>query len=108
MLKNCPSCGTETYPGARFCRRCGAVLRDDAEGEGAVSPRAATVPLDAGEVEGRATEGLAPADGRGSAQTSRVSLAEMERLLRAQSEAATPAAPPKPSDPANSANPADS
>jgi tetratricopeptide (TPR) repeat protein len=86
MQKNCPSCGTETFPGARFCRRCGAPVRDDvAEGTGDVSPQAATVPL-GGEVEGRATDGLSPADEQGSAQTSRVSLAEMERLLRAQQD----------------------
>jgi tetratricopeptide (TPR) repeat protein len=86
MQKNCPSCGTETFPGARFCRRCGAPVRDDvAEGTGDVSPQAATVPL-GGEVEGRMTDGLSPADEQGSAQTSRVSLAEMERLLRAQQD----------------------
>ncbi|MDT7689524.1 MAG: Tetratricopeptide repeat [Acidobacteriota bacterium] len=88
MQKNCPSCGTETFPGARFCRRCGALVRDAApEGTGDVSPQAATVPL-GGEAEGRTTEGLAPSDEQGSAQTSRVSLAEMERLLRTQQQSA--------------------
>jgi tetratricopeptide (TPR) repeat protein len=85
MQKSCPSCGAETFPGARFCRRCGAtVYATGTEGTGDVSPQAATVPLES--LEGRATDGLAPESGRASADTSRVSLAEMERLLRAQQD----------------------
>jgi tetratricopeptide (TPR) repeat protein len=94
MQKTCPSCGAETFPGTRFCRRCGAPVREDV-GTGDVSPQAATVPLDGGEVETRATDELAPA-GERAAQTSRVSLAEMERFLRAQSDAATRPERPSP------------
>jgi tetratricopeptide (TPR) repeat protein len=50
-----------------------------------VSPHAATVPLTT--EQGRATDGLAPDEERAAPQTSRVSLAEMERLLRAQDSA---------------------
>ncbi|HEX8354367.1 MAG TPA: tetratricopeptide repeat protein, partial [Pyrinomonadaceae bacterium] len=88
MQNSCPSCGAETFPGARFCRRCGAPVAA-AGGTGDVSPHAATVPL--APEEGRATDGLAPDDERVAAQTSRVSLAEMERLLRTRDEA-----PPQP------------
>jgi tetratricopeptide (TPR) repeat protein len=59
---------------------------------GDVSPHAATVPLVP--EEGRTTDGLAPDDERVAPQTSRVSLAEMERLLRAQDE--QPPSPPTP------------
>lgn len=85
MPKTCPSCGADIFPGARFCRRCGGPLREDA-GTGEVSPRAETVPLQQSS-EGRATEALAPEDGRPSADTSRVSLSEMERILRSQQDA---------------------
>ena len=86
MQKTCPSCGAETFPGARFCRRCGGPLRDaGAEGTGDVSPQAATVPL--GREQARTTDGLAPGDESASAETSRVSRAEMERLLRAEQDA---------------------
>lgn len=81
MQKTCPSCGADIFPGARFCRRCGAPLREDV-GTGEVSPRAETVPLQ--QTEGRVTEALAPEDGRPSADTTRVSLNEMERILRSQ------------------------
>jgi tetratricopeptide (TPR) repeat protein len=84
MQKICPSCGADIFPGARFCRRCGAPLREDA-GTAEVSPRAETVPLQ--QSEGRVTEALAPEDGRPSADTTRVSLSEMERILRSQQEA---------------------
>jgi tetratricopeptide (TPR) repeat protein len=87
MQRSCPNCGAEIFPGARFCRRCGAPLREDA-GTGEVSPRAETVPLQ--EAEGRATDALAPDDGRPSPDTSRVSLSEMERLLRSQQQDAAP------------------
>jgi tetratricopeptide (TPR) repeat protein len=85
MQKTCPSCGADIFPGARFCRRCGAPLREDSV-TGDVSPRAETVPLQ--EVEGRVTEALADEDGRPSADTTRVSLSEMERILRSQQAAA--------------------
>lgn len=85
MQKTCPSCGADIFPGARFCRRCGAPLREDA-GTGEVSPRAETVPLQQSS-EGRVTEALAPEDGRPSADTTRVSLNEMERILRPQQDA---------------------
>jgi tetratricopeptide (TPR) repeat protein len=81
MQKTCPSCGADIFPGARFCRRCGAPLREDSV-TGDVSPRAETVPLQ--EIEGRVTEALAPEDGRPSADTTRVSLSEMEKILRSQ------------------------
>ena len=71
MQKTCPSCGADIFPGARFCRRCGAPLREDT-GTGEVSPRAETVPLQKEEVT-RVTEALAPEDGRPSADTTRVS-----------------------------------
>jgi tetratricopeptide (TPR) repeat protein len=90
MQKTCPSCGADIFPGARFCRRCGAPLREES-GTGEVSPRAETVPLQ--EAEGRTTEALASEDGRPSADTTRVSLSEMERILRSQQDA-----PPKASD----------
>ncbi|HEX8502413.1 MAG TPA: tetratricopeptide repeat protein [Pyrinomonadaceae bacterium] len=95
MQNSCPSCGAETFPGARFCRRCGAPVGGEVGGEtGDVSPHAATVPLTAVE-EGRRTDGLPPGDERVAPQTARVSLAEMERLLRAQDEQQqpTPATP---------------
>lgn len=81
MQKTCPSCGADIFPGARFCRRCGAPLREDA-GTGEVSPRAETVPLQ--QAEPRVTDALAPEDGRPSADTTRVSISEMERLMRSQ------------------------
>lgn len=80
MPNACPICGAETFPGARVCRRCGAVLQAAGAGE-EVTPRALTVPLK--DDAARATEGLAPEDAaRASADTSRVSRAELERLLR--------------------------
>jgi tetratricopeptide (TPR) repeat protein len=86
MQNTCPSCGAETFPGARFCRRCGAPVGGGTGGEtGDVSPNAATVPLAAEQV--RTTDGLVPDEEPADRQTSRVSLAEMERLLRAQDEA---------------------
>jgi tetratricopeptide (TPR) repeat protein len=84
MQTHCPSCGAELFPGARFCRRCGAPVREPGEGTGDVSPMAATVPLS--EVKGRETDGLPPEEERASHATTRVSLDEMERLLRAQQQ----------------------
>lgn len=81
MQKTCPSCSADIFPGARFCRRCGTPLREDV-GTGEVSPRAETVPLQ--QAETRVTEALAPEDARPSADTTRVSLSDMERLLRSQ------------------------
>ena len=76
----------ETFPGARFCRRCGAPLTDPVGGDtGNVSPNAATVPLT--NQDPRATDGLAPEEEPAHKETSRVTLAEMERLLRADDEA---------------------
>ena len=94
MQKTCPSCGADIFPGARFCRRCGAPLREDA-GTGEVSPRAETVPLQKDEAA-RVTEALAPEDGRPSADTTRVSLDEMERILRSQQTDAQNASDSKP------------
>ncbi|HKG14564.1 MAG TPA: tetratricopeptide repeat protein, partial [Pyrinomonadaceae bacterium] len=91
MQKTCPSCGADIFPGARFCRRCGAPSREDA-GTAEVSPRAETVPLQ--QAEGRVTEALAPEDGRPSADTTRVSLSEMERILHSQQNGPKP--PPVP------------
>jgi tetratricopeptide (TPR) repeat protein len=95
MQKSCPSCGAETFPGARFCRRCGAAVfaQTGGDGTGDVSPQAATVPL-VGE-ESRMTDGLITDSGQASANTSRVSLAEMERLLRAQQDALPQAPDPE-------------
>ncbi|MBV9923579.1 MAG: tetratricopeptide repeat protein [Acidobacteria bacterium] len=81
MQTTCPSCGAETFPGARFCRRCGAPLGLHGGETGDVSPHAATVPLVPDETP-RTTDGLAPDEERVAPQTSRVSLAEMERILR--------------------------
>jgi tetratricopeptide (TPR) repeat protein len=82
MQKSCPSCGAEVIPGARFCRRCGAPMHAaGGDGTGDVSPQAATVPLNA-EQEARTTDGLAPGEKTASADTSRVTRVEMERLLR--------------------------
>ncbi|HEX8556790.1 MAG TPA: tetratricopeptide repeat protein [Pyrinomonadaceae bacterium] len=99
MQTSCPSCGAETFPGARFCRRCGAPVGDHAAGAGEVSPHAATVPL--APEEGRATDGLAPEEERVAQPTARVSVAELERLLRSQDEPA----PPPPRTPLPEADP---
>ncbi|HEX8150687.1 MAG TPA: tetratricopeptide repeat protein [Pyrinomonadaceae bacterium] len=84
MQTSCPSCGADTFPGARFCRRCGGPLGVPGGETGDVSPNAATVPLVPD--DSRPTEGLAPGEERVAPQTSRVSLAEMERLLRGQDD----------------------
>jgi tetratricopeptide (TPR) repeat protein len=98
MQNTCPSCGAETFPGARFCRRCGAPVGGGVGGEtGAVSPNAATVPLPA--EQGRTTDGLASNEERVAQQTSRVSIAEMERILRAQDEALAAPTTPDGADP---------
>lgn len=87
MQTHCPNCGAELFPGARFCRRCGAPVREPGvEDASGVSPMAATVPLRE-EGKGRETDGLAPGEERTSASTSRVSREDLERLLRAQKEA---------------------
>jgi tetratricopeptide (TPR) repeat protein len=92
MQNTCPSCGAETFPGARFCRRCGAPVGAGPGGEtGDVSPNAATVPLAA--EQGRTTDGLVPDEEPAHRQTSRVSLAEMERFLREQHGASAPLSP---------------
>jgi tetratricopeptide (TPR) repeat protein len=85
MQKTCPSCGAEIYPGARFCRRCGVHLQVAGDGTGDVSPQAATVPLET--ESSRATDGLAPGEETDSAKTSRVSRAEMDRILQSVQEA---------------------
>jgi tetratricopeptide (TPR) repeat protein len=95
MQTSCPSCGADIFPGARFCRRCGAALHAAGGETGDVSPNAATVPLVPD--ESRPTGGLAPGGEPAHRQTSRVSLAEMERLLRAQEDGNQP--PPHPTDP---------
>jgi tetratricopeptide (TPR) repeat protein len=84
MQTTCPSCGAETFPGARFCRRCGASLCPQGGETGDVSPNAATVPLVP--EEPRTTDGLPPGEERVAPQTSRVSLSELERLLRGHEE----------------------
>lgn len=86
MQTSCPSCGAETFPGARFCRRCGAALALPSGETGDVSPHAATVPLVP--EEGRTTDGLVEGEERIAQPTARVSLAEMERILRGQNEEA--------------------
>ena len=77
-------------PEARFCRRCGASLRAPGP-EGSteqVSPQAATVPL---REERRTTDELAPDEPRRSApDTTRVSRAELEAILRRAAHAADP------------------
>ena len=82
MQKSCPICGVETFPGARFCRRCGAPVRHGGDAEEAVSPQAATVPLAGDPV--RSTDGLGEEEPGRAAETSRVSRAELERLLHAR------------------------
>src|SRR5215211_2403474 len=85
MQTSCPSCGADIFPGARFCRRCGAPLSVQGGETGDVSPNAATIPLVP--EEPRTTDGLAPGEEpRVAPQTSRVSLAEMERILRGQDD----------------------
>ena len=84
MQTSCPSCGADTFPGARFCRRCGAALSVQGGETGDVSPNAATVPLVPDEP--RTTDGLAQGEEPAHKQTSRVSLAEMERILRGQDD----------------------
>jgi tetratricopeptide (TPR) repeat protein len=85
MTKPCPSCGAETHPGARYCRRCGTPLRastGDGDGTGEVSPQAATVPLNG---EARTTDGLGNDESRfPSADTARVNRADLDQLLRTQ------------------------
>src|SRR4029079_11668994 len=100
MQTSCPSCGADTFPGARFCRRCGAPLHAPGGETGDVSPHAATVPLVP--EEPRTTDGLTSGEERVAAQTSRVSLAEMERILRGQDEGSRQLSPPpNPADPAD-------
>ncbi|MCA1633434.1 MAG: tetratricopeptide repeat protein [Acidobacteria bacterium] len=90
MTKPCPSCGAETHPGARYCRRCGTPVRvstGGGEDTGDVSPQAATVPL-SGDV--RSTDGLgADEQHLPSADTARVNQADLDRLLRTQQMSAS-------------------
>jgi tetratricopeptide (TPR) repeat protein len=102
MQTTCPSCGAETFPGARFCRRCGAPVGLQGGETGDVSPNAATVPLVP--EEPRTTDGLAPGDERIAPQTSRVSLAEMERILRGHEDGSQQL--PQPTDPEAARGPA--
>lgn len=97
MQTSCPTCGADTFPGARFCRRCGAPVGLQGGETGDVSPNAATVPLVADEA--RPTGGLAPGEEHVAQQTSRVSLAEMERILRGQEEGSQQLSPPELSHP---------
>ena len=91
MTQPCPSCGAETHPNARYCRRCGMPVRastGDGEGTGDVSPQAATVPL-SGDV--RATDGLGVDENQfPSADTTRVNQADLDRLLRTQQMSVPP------------------
>ena len=89
MQTHCHSCGAETFPGTRFCRRCGApVGAAGGEDTGGVSQMPGTVPLREEEGHGRTTDGLAPGEEqRPAAQTTRVSRADLENLLRSQPEA---------------------
>lgn len=87
MKRTCQSCGVEAHTGARFCRWCGIRLWDGGSDDGTneVSPQATTVPLSD---DVRETDGLAQGDDPcASADTTRVSREELERLLRAQSGA---------------------
>ncbi|HEX8475418.1 MAG TPA: tetratricopeptide repeat protein [Pyrinomonadaceae bacterium] len=89
MTKTCPSCGTVAAPEARFCRRCGTLLRAAVGGDerdGQVSPLAATVPLTD---EGRTTHGLAADDPSRSPDTNRVNRAELDALLRPSRQEST-------------------
>ena len=98
MTKPCPSCGAETHPGARYCRRCGAPLRASTDGQdtGEVSPQAATVPL-GGNV--RPTDGLGSEDHQlpSSADTGRVNRTDLDHLLRTQ-QMSTTTPPPRADD----------
>lgn len=99
MTKHCSSCGAFSSAEARFCRACGAPFdatraneggsrkngvnnrKDDRRDDAPVSPLAETMPL---ADEGRATENIARDDSHGgrAPETSRVSRAEMEDMLR--------------------------
>jgi tetratricopeptide (TPR) repeat protein len=92
MTKPCLSCGAETHPGARYCRRCGTPLRastGDRDGTGEVSPQAATVPLNG---DARTTDGLGNDDSSlpPSADTARVNRADLDHLLRTQQMSVPP------------------
>lgn len=90
MTKHCSSCGAFSSNEARFCRLCGAPFGampagdssgNNRRGDVPVSPLAETVPLSD---MGRTTENIAPDDLHGgrAPETSKVSRAEMEDLLR--------------------------
>lgn len=90
MTKHCSSCGAFSSNEARFCRLCGAPFGAMPAGDSSgnnrrndvpVSPLAETVPLSD---MGRTTENIAPDDLHGgrAPETSKVSRAEMEDLLR--------------------------
>ncbi|HEU4594943.1 MAG TPA: tetratricopeptide repeat protein [Pyrinomonadaceae bacterium] len=98
MTKPCPSCGAETHPGARYCRRCGAPLRastGDRTDTGEVSPQAATVPLGG---DARTTDGLGSDDHQlpTAADTGRVNRTDLDHLLRTQQM--TPSSTPRAED----------
>src|SRR5215210_5678955 len=90
MTRHCPSCGNPTVPEARFCRRCGASLRatgPDGNSE-QVSPQAATVPL---REERRTTDELSAEEPRRtSPETTRVSRAELDSILRRAAQSVDP------------------
>lgn len=107
MTKHCSSCGATSSAEARFCRLCGVPFNSARAGDGHnssskskreneqhVSPLAATVPL---ADDGRATDSLALDDAGGGRvqETSKVSRAEMDEMLRRPLSQTTPQREPE-------------
>lgn len=92
MTQTCSSCGAKSSAEARFCRLCGSPFNLAGTGgkrsdDVPVSPLAETVPL---VDEGRVTENIGINDAhQRAAETSRVSRAEMEEMLRRPHSEAT-------------------
>lgn len=78
----CPNCGTPAGTEARFCRTCGASLKNVGAEENYASPLASTIPLTD---FGRTTDHIAAADPQGRApETARVQTGEIKELLEVE------------------------